>query len=300
MSTAWRYFAVAPTPFNLADVGEGIAECEIIKWHVEEGQQIQQFDMICEVQSDKATAEITSPYDGVITKIHYAVGDMAKVGKPLVDIRIEGEGAETQQAEELPVDASLPTLNTHGDHETQFQTIQTRGGPLKVRRVRERTFIPSGSFLTVEKVLATPAVRRIAREHNIDLSQVAFSGKEGRVLKEDILSYLANGRTPISKVTEKMPISMAAPALEKVLPVTASTPSYQLEDQEVPIKGIRKVMVKSMTAACQIPHFGYCEEMIINELKELRSQMKPIALERGIKLSYLPFLIKACSLALKE
>ena len=75
-------------------MGEGIAECEILKWHVEEGKEIQQFDMICEVQSDKATAEITSPYDGLVTKLYYQVGDMAKVGSPLIDIKVDEIPAE--------------------------------------------------------------------------------------------------------------------------------------------------------------------------------------------------------------
>jgi hypothetical protein len=78
--------------FNLADVGEGIAECEVLKWFVDEGQPIEAFQKLCEVQSDKATVEITSRFDGIVKRLHYRVGDMARVGSPLADIAVEDDG----------------------------------------------------------------------------------------------------------------------------------------------------------------------------------------------------------------
>ena len=120
-------------------MGEGIAECEILKWHVNEGQEIQQFDMICEVQSDKATAEITSPYDGLITKLYYTVGDMARVGKPLIDIKVEGaedstpEKTETKSEDSTPPVDSSSSASSEGNYENQhYQELQTKSGPVKV------------------------------------------------------------------------------------------------------------------------------------------------------------------------
>lgn len=124
--------------FNLADVGEGIAECEILKWHVEEGQEIQQFDMICEVQSDKATAEITSPYDGLVTKLFYSVGEMAKVGQPLIDIKVddveEGDAENIVSSEENSKEnESSSNIADQQDHESQsYQELNTKLGPVKV------------------------------------------------------------------------------------------------------------------------------------------------------------------------
>ena len=140
-------------------------------------------------------------------------------------------------------------------------------------------------------MLATPAVRRIARENNIDLNVVPSTGKDGRVLKHDILNFIEGGMKPKTSTISDVPVA-APPSINKT--------SYQLEDREVPIRGIKKIMVKSMTAACQVPHFGYCDELLINELKTLREQLKPVAAEKNVKLSFLPFIIKAASLALKE
>jgi len=277
-----RAYSSAVKQFNLADVGEGISECEVLKWYVEVGKEIQQFDMICEVQSDKATAEITSPYEGTVTRIYYEVGDMAKVGSPLVDIKVFGEDAEvTEEAIAAVEDTAIPPPSASGpegqrDHgaNSEFQTLQTRSGPLKV--------------------LATPAVRRIAKEHNVNLADVRGTGHEGRVLKHDILAFLDGEPTASASAAP------SAPASTPSTPQAPAAPAYQAEDRQVPVKGIKKIMVKSMTAACQIPHFGYCDDMIVNQLKTLREQLKPLAAEQGIKLSYLPFLIKAASLALKS
>lgn len=122
--------------FNLADVGEGIAECEILKWYVEEGKEIQQFDMICEVQSDKATAEITSPYDGRVTKIYYDIGEMAKVGKPLIDIKVddvENEEDIVSPEEKEQSDDSSTISQDSNDHDNQhYQELNTKSGPIKV------------------------------------------------------------------------------------------------------------------------------------------------------------------------
>lgn len=174
------------------------------------------------------------------------------------------------------------------------------------------------------KVLAAPAVRRIAREENVNLSQVTGSGKEGRILKEDVLAFIAGlkavnhivtnylhiditgGRKPSSSTststTQQQTVveQDVATATTSSAPSEPSRPAYQLEDRDVPVKGIKKVMVKSMTAANQVPHFGYCDEILMNSVKSIREQLKPYAQAQNVKLSYLPFIIKACSLALKQ
>ena len=150
--------------------------------------------------------------------------------------------------------------------------------------------------------MATPAVRHLARQHNIDLREVAASGKEGRILKQDVLAFIDGGRKPkaAGSTESSQQTSELNSGIADGQQSASQAPAYQLEDREVPVKGIKKVMVKSMTAACQIPHFGYCDEIDVTDLKALREQMKPIAASMNVKLSFLPFLIKACSLALKE
>jgi len=126
-------------PFKLSDIGEGITEVTVKEWYVKEGDKVAQFDPICEVQSDKASVTITSRYDGIISKLHYEEDDMAKVGLPLVDIEIAGSESGTP-VEELQERDAIPL----GDREVIFQ-------------------------LPIEKVLTTPAVRKMAKENNVQI-----------------------------------------------------------------------------------------------------------------------------------
>ncbi|EGG18858.1 dihydrolipoyl transacylase [Cavenderia fasciculata] len=258
--------------FNLADIGEGIAECEVLKWHYKVGDSIKEFDQLCEVQSDKATVEITSRYDGVITKLYYKVGEMAKVGTPLIDIRVEGE----EESAAPTAAAAAPSKSTTSTTTSQSSTINNH---------HEN-----------DKVLATPAVRNLAKVNNINLKNVQGNGRDGRVLKEDIVSFIQNGGQ-----SAQVAAAPAAPVVSAAAPIiAAAAPTGSKPETRVPITGIKKVMVKTMNAAALVPHFGYCEEYIMDGLMLLRAQLKPIAEQRNIKLSYLPFLIKATSLALNK
>ena len=151
--------------FTLSDIGEGIKEVTVKEWFVKPGDTVAQFDNICEVQSDKASVTITSKYDGVVTKLYYEVDDIAQTGDPLIDVEVAGGGAETGEA----------NVTTEATEDLDLDNTARRN----------------------VKVLATPAVRRIAMEHGVSLADVTGSGKEGRVLKEDILAYLEGGRSRI-------------------------------------------------------------------------------------------------------
>lgn len=248
----------------LADIGEGIAECEILKWHVKEGDTISEFTPICEVQSDKATVEITSRYDGVVKKLHYKKGEMAKVGSPLVDIDTGkgGEGAAQPAAESKPSTPSPTPSPTPS---------------------RVETSTPSAPTVNFGKVLATPSVRYLAGKHNVDLRQVRGTGREGRIHKEDFLRFLDEQKS-----------SVGAPGS---IP-TAPPPQRIATDTVVPLSGYSRVMVKTMTLANTVPHFGYNDEVVMDRLLSLRKELKKAAEAEGIKLSYMPIILKATSLAL--
>ncbi|XP_046985173.1 lipoamide acyltransferase component of branched-chain alpha-keto acid dehydrogenase complex, mitochondrial [Schistocerca americana] len=242
--------------FKLSDIGEGITEVVIKEWYVKPGDVVQQFDNICEVQSDKASVTITSRYDGKISKLYYNVDDTAMVGKPLVDIEAEeteGTAKETEVSPEttqsIPLQsAKKPEAETDSDDEVTQKVI--------------------------DKVLATPAVRRFAREYQVPIELVSGTGKHGRVLKEDILAYH-------QKLHRKQP--------EESKEISG--------DKRVRITGIQKAMLKTMTKANNIPHFTYGDEVSVAKLVELRSQMKSI---NGIRITYLPFFVKAISKCLSE
>ena len=147
----WRRWMGTTIPYNLTDIGEGIAEVEVIEWFVSEGDEVKQFDKVCEVQSDKANVEITSRYDGVVKELVYGVGDTAHVGKPLMMIEIEEVTEEHQQH------------SASKEEETPVQEEVAVDEPSVVQLSRQ---------LGNEKILTTPAVRRIAREHDVDLQLV--------------------------------------------------------------------------------------------------------------------------------
>jgi len=285
-----RYLHVSATffgekvPFKLSDIGEGITEVTVKEWYVKEGDLVAQFDPICEVQSDKASVTITSRYDGIISKLHYQEDDMAKVGLPLVDIEVAG--SETgSPVEELQERDAIPL----GDREENFQ-------------------------LPIEKVLTTPAVRKMAKENNINLLDVQGSGKDGRILKEDMLRFIDGTKLPISHES-LVDASLQKPLAINPVQKSQKVPSTHIQapkpvkvdapvgaDRTEPIKGFKKAMVKSMTHSLTIPHFGYCDEIDMTSMALLRKQLKgnPMVKEHGIKLSFMPFFIKAASMALAE
>lgn len=147
-----------------------------------------------------------------------------------------------------------------------------------------------------KKALATPAVRRLASEHGLNITEIQGTGKDGRVLKEDILVFLNSASTP-------EPVSVAKEKPAEIKPQQPFKPPVVLAtgtDRTEAVKGITKAMVKSMNEALKIPHFGYKDEIDMSQLVELRKDMKSLAEQRGIKLSYMPIILKAASLALSQ
>ncbi|KAM9849029.1 lipoamide acyltransferase component of branched-chain alpha-keto acid dehydrogenase complex, mitochondrial [Aulostomus maculatus] len=265
--------------FKLSDIGEGIMEVTVKEWYVKEGDKVSQFDSICEVQSDKASVTITSRYDGIIRKLYYDVDAIALVGKPLVDIETESSTELIQEEDVVETPAMAREEHTHQEikgHKTQ----------------------------------ATPAVRRLAMENNIKLSEVVGTGKDGRILKEDILNFLAKQTgailppTPFQEIQTPPPTHTAAAARPISTPAALkprpTTPKAAITGKDVtePLKGFHKAMVRTMMAALKIPHFGYCDEVDLSCLVALRADLKPVTEGRGVKLSYMPFFIKAASLSL--
>lgn len=157
-------------PFKLADIGEGISEVQIIQWHVKEGSDIKQFEKIAEVQSDKATVEITSRYDGIVRKLHYKMNEMAKVGEPLIDIETDEKSIQNEKPPLKPI--------------IEVEEIEI---PLKSNEQYPKSEQKS------DKWLMMPSVRKFIKEDEIDLSQLDLSNvKDGRITKEEILNALKN------------------------------------------------------------------------------------------------------------
>ncbi|KAF2221124.1 2-oxoacid dehydrogenases acyltransferase-domain-containing protein [Elsinoe ampelina] len=265
-------------PFLLADIGEGTRECQIIQWFVQPGARVEQFDKICEVQSDKTATDITSPFDGVIKKLHYEADDMAIVGKPLVDIDIQSDispadeaklggagGAASKEGEKVGKSGSTPDVVAEA---TPTDTTSTRGLPSR----------NNGQH----KSLATPAVRHLSKELNVRIEDVEGTGKDGRVTKEDVHKF-ANGS---SQTTPTMPT-----------PQSISRPSA--EDRQVSLTPIQSAMFKTMTRSLSIPHFLYTMTVDMSPLTRLRTLINT-SRDKSTRITPLPFILKAVSLAFQH
>ncbi|KAI9318957.1 2-oxoacid dehydrogenases acyltransferase-domain-containing protein [Dichotomocladium elegans] len=270
-------------PYLLADIGEGITECEVVQWFVEPGATVAEFDKICEVQSDKASVEITSRFAGKVVKLHYDVNEVAKVGQPLVDIDVLEEEGEVAVAPPPPTSAStVAKSNPEGKPVTQIPTSPSNdASPLRS--------------------LATPAVRRMIKENNIDILDIQGTGKDGRVLKEDVLAYLSNGGRGRQTATSSTP-SIGASSRS---PSPLSSQQPQETDFMQPLTAIQRAMFKSMTKSVRIPQLGYKDEMELNVTSEYRDMLNKYLATRKDqfpfqKLSYMPIFIKCLSVALSQ
>lgn len=259
--------------FLLPDIGEGIVECEVVEWRVAEGDTIAEDQPIVEVMTDKALVEITAPEAGIVTKLYVAQGHIAKVHAPLYAYQVDGEsqaGDEDAQtappsADEKPIEKPTSTLTAS----TAQASNANDGGHVKVP--------------------ASPAVRRLVREHSLQLTNIAGSGKEGRVLKEDVLAHIDQ--------TSQTAVPTSQAAGQPALNAQADTQAPRVE----PLRGMRAVMAKRMVeAASTIPHFQYGEEIDVTALLALRERLKPLAEAQGERLTLMPFFMKAMALALAE
>lgn len=304
----------ASKPFLLADIGEGIAEVELLRWFVEEGQVISEFDPVCEVQSDKATVEITSRYEGKVQKLAFSsAGSMIKVGEPILWIlENEGEGEDEQVQQETEVTASatetssLSAQDDHSDlpqtkkvaaisHETKSISEPKQEPPMGVAKVQN--VVVDSIPIDSDKVLTSPAVRKLSRDHGLNLSTITGTGPAGRILKGDVLAALQDPEP-----------SMDAPDSSTV---TSDKTREELNDpllgdyEVVQLRGYNRIMADTMTASLKIPHMVYSDEINLNRFVKYKLEQQQLDHhnhhdENSKKLLFLPLAIKAASKALEK
>jgi len=265
--------------FKLPDIGEGIHEGEIVKWIVKQGEKVAADQPMVEVMTDKATVEIPSPIAGTIDTVFAKEGETIEVGKVLVVIREEGK-AEVKKAEPAPAPAAKPAQKAEAPATREVTPVETANSKA----------VPFG-------VLATPATRKLARDLDVDISAVKGSGLHGRVTKEDV-QMAASGQEAATPRTSHTAVSSTS-----VVPHTFQTvPAPQRGAlQTIPLRGVRKKIAEAMqhskrTAA----HFTYVEEVDMSAVVALRASVLDEAKRREVKLSYLPFIIKALIPCLQE
>ncbi|BAJ02015.1 dihydrolipoyllysine-residue acetyltransferase [Shewanella violacea] len=250
--------------FLLPDIGEGIVECELVEWLVNEGDIVAEDQPIADVMTDKALVQIPAIKAGKIVKLYYRKGQLARVHEPLFAVEVESE-----EIIDLAVTATV--------EESGEQPNQEMSEP-----------VPQG------KALASPAVRRMARSLDIDISTVSGSGKNGRVYKEDIQRH----RSGVSISSNTMESGSSSVDICSTVAKSAQVPAHS-ENRVEAIRGVQAVMAKMMTESVStIPHFTYCEEIDLTELVKLRESMKKKYSNDELKLTMMPFFMKSLSLAL--
>lgn len=284
--------------FHLPDIGEGVVEGEIVAWKVKVGDRVKLDQPIVEIMTDKATVEIPSPRAGVITAIHYTDGQICPVGKVLLVIEEDGapkaSASGNGSAARAPAPASTPSPSPAASQGTAAvpgvaaaaaeHRVPASGGPIQV----------VDATTSRERTLATPATRRLARQLGVELGRVPASGKHGRVTSEDVRGFATQ---PVGAAAASAAPS-GAPAARAFAPVSIASTGAE---ERIPFRGIRKRISDNMVRSTQTAsHFTYVEEVDMTELVAVRDRAKSRATERGVKLNYLPFIVKAVVSGLKK
>lgn len=265
--------SVALEDFILPDIGEGIVECELVDWLVKEGDVLEEDQPVCDVMTDKALVQIPAKHAGKVVKLYYRKGEIAKVHSALFQQEIVSEQSNPHEGSKSQALSSVPASSTC---------------PLKAAATAQPSLhAQQAPVARTGKALASPAVRRLAKELEIDLSEVIGSGEKGRVYKEDVHAFVS--------AKQKAPIASDATLAHS----GKSQPTGALRRE--PIKGVKAAMARQMAESVStIPHFTYCEEIDLTALIALRLELKEAYAKQGIKLTLMPFFMKALSLALTE
>jgi pyruvate dehydrogenase E2 component (dihydrolipoamide acetyltransferase) len=260
--------------FELPEIGEGVVEGEVVAWKVNLGDAVRVDQPLCEIMTDKATVEISSPKAGTIVKLHGKPGDIIKVHTPLAEIDTDGKGANPALAEPAPAAAKPAPAAAKPAPAAAAAPAAPKTAPKPP---------PPAPKAPAGPARAAPAVRRHAREENVDIQAVAGTGPNGRITHTDV-EAAANSSAPMPLV---------APSLPQV------TPSGT--ESRVKIIGLRRKIAEQMRKSrSTAAHFTYVEEVDCTRLVDLRERLKGRAEKAGVKLTYLPIIAKACSIVFRE
>lgn len=273
---------MAKFEYRFPELGEGLHEGEIVKVLIKPGAKVTDDDIIMEVQNDKAIVEVPCPVNGTVLEVLVKDGQVCHVGELVAVIDAEGElpeSATPAPAEEKKEEAaSAPAASAPAQAEAKTSNAQ---------------------------VLATPSVRKFAREKGVDLTQVSGTGKNGRITRDDVNGFGDASAAPADAASQEKSAAASAgeatSANESKPAAAATSGSAYRPEERVPFKGIRKAianaMVKSVYTA---PHVTIMDEVDVTELVALRAKYKPYAEKKGSKLTYLPFIVKALVAACRQ
>jgi pyruvate dehydrogenase E2 component (dihydrolipoamide acetyltransferase) len=257
-----------PTDFRFPDLGEGVTEGELKKWLVKEGDLVKQDQAIAEMETDKAVVEIPSPAAGKVLRLYHGEGDTVKVGEVLATIGAEGEEAPKGVPKPPAEEARKPSVSVVGELPEGDIVVSSKPAPAATAAPAE--------------ILATPAIRKLAKDLGVDISSLKGSGPGGRVTEEDVRSATKPVEPPRPRKQAKFDL-------------------YGYIDREQ-VKGIRRSTAKKMMeSTLKTAMVTMMDDADVTDLVALRERIKAVAMEeRKVKLTYMPFIIKAVVMALKN
>jgi len=275
--------------FKLPDVGEGMAEGEIAEWLVKVGDVVEEGQPIVEIQNDKLLQEVLSPYSGTVTKIFVETGTISKVGDPLIEF--DGDGSGAGAGEETPAAAEATTQAAPAEQPAATPKESPASAPQ-----------PASANTGSGRPLAMPSVRRFAFENDIDIAAILGTGKHGQITKSDVLAVIS-GDAPTSATT-RATTAQGNTDTSNVSEGRPDTSFMSIQgDSEVrePLSGMRKAISKAMvTSKHTAPHVTLFDEVEVSKLVKHRATFKTVAAEQDIKLTYLPYIVKALIAVVKK
>ncbi|MDR6998068.1 dihydrolipoamide acetyltransferase family protein [Neobacillus niacini] len=279
--------------FKMPDIGEGIHEGEIVKWFIKPGDKVQEDDVLCEVQNDKAVVEIPSPVEGTVLEVLIGEGTVATVGQVLVtfdapgyeNLQFKGDhGDDEPKQEAAPAPAPAP--------EVKQEAAATQAAPAQAAAAQQQAEVDPN-----RRIIAMPSVRKYAREKGVEIALVAGTGKNGRIMKTDIDTFLSGG-APAAAPAENAAVSQEA---NVEAPKAAPIPQGEYPETREKMSGIRKAIAKAMVNSKHTaPHVTLMDEIDVTKLVAHRKKFKEVAAAKGIKLTFLPYIVKALTSALRE
>ncbi len=266
---------MSETSFKLPDLGEGTVEAEIVEWFVRPGDVVREGDPIADVMTDKANVEVLAPVSGVVLRTSGEPGDLVAVGAELAAFETEsGKPSRAPSAPEVKAQPEVVSQPTEQNPNAPLSATQAGSSAAVETVAKETATIETSKAATSAKVVTSPAVRRRAKEHGIDLALVSGTGPRGRILGNDLDAYIARGNSAVQSP------SPARIAIED-------------EIEEVKVIGVRRVIARRMVQSkTEIPHFAYVEEVDVTEVDALRGHLNEQHPDRA-RLSLLHFVCLA-------
>ena len=312
--------------FKLPDIGEGIQEGEIVRWLKQQGDAVKEDEPFVEVMTDKATVELTSPRTGILAKLNFKEGDIAKVGDSICEIEESAKvsktsstvptspaGVEKATAPTVPAAPAAPSSPAKESKKTEHaKPAEAEAKEEKTlfelpkdiaattKRIEKRQLAPTAANVALPagyKAVAAPAVRKYAREKGVDIQTILGTGQNGRVTREDI-DGVGQVRPAATRAAGAPSTAQGGARFDYTNIVYGSDPS---REERIPLRGLRRTITKAMERSkFTATHFTYVAEVDCNNLVALRESAKTLAAEKGVTLSYLPFIAKAAVAALKR